>query len=159
MKSLVVFYTRTGNTKFLAEKIAEELEADIEEIIDKKKRQGKIAWLSAGRDAMKGNKTEIGEITKNPSEYELIAIGTPNWASKPTPAIRTYLGKYDLSGKKVVAFCSSDGYDSGQKVIAELKTMIPNSDSLESLVVEKPLKNKADAENNISEWCNKIKLQ
>ena len=33
MKVLVIYYSRTGNTKFVAEKIAQELEADIEEII------------------------------------------------------------------------------------------------------------------------------
>ena len=59
MKTLVIYYTRTGNAKFLAETIAAELGADIEEVIDLKKRQGKLGWLSAGRDAMGEKETEI----------------------------------------------------------------------------------------------------
>jgi len=38
LKSLVVYYSRTGNTRFVAEKIAKEIGADFEEIVDKKKR-------------------------------------------------------------------------------------------------------------------------
>jgi len=50
MKTLVVYYSLSGNTKFAAETIAAELGADIVEIVDLKKRQGKLAFLSNGKD-------------------------------------------------------------------------------------------------------------
>jgi len=56
MKALVVYYSRTGNTKFVAEKIAQELGADIEEVIDKKNRFGLINYLRAGGDALRRKK-------------------------------------------------------------------------------------------------------
>jgi len=59
MKTLVVYYSLSGNTKFAAETIAAELGADIVEIVDLKKRQGKLAFLSNGRDAGRGKETEI----------------------------------------------------------------------------------------------------
>ena len=59
MKTLVIYYTRTGNTKFAAETIAAELGADLEEVVGLKKRQGKLAFLPSGRDAMRGKETEI----------------------------------------------------------------------------------------------------
>lgn len=65
MKTLVVFYSRTGNAKFAAETIASELVADIEEIVDLKKRQGALAFMSDGRDAMRGAETEIAPNKKN----------------------------------------------------------------------------------------------
>lgn len=157
MKALVVYYSRTGNTKFVAEKIAQELGADIEEVIDKKNRFGLIGFLLAGVDARRGKKTEIAETKKNPSEFDLVVVGTPNWVAKPTPAIRTYLSKYDLAGKKVATFCITDGYSGGEKVIETIRALIPNSDSTEHLVVAKPTENKADTENKISEWCNRLK--
>lgn len=100
MKALVVYYSRTGTTKSAAKKIAQELGADMEEIIDKKNRRGPIGFLTAGYDATRAKKTKIAETSKNPNEYDLIVIGTPVWNSRPTPAIRTYLSNYDLSGKK-----------------------------------------------------------
>jgi len=36
MRKLVAYYSRTGNTRFVAEKIAEQLNADLCEVIDKK---------------------------------------------------------------------------------------------------------------------------
>jgi hypothetical protein len=57
MKSLVVYYSRNGNSKFIAQKIAEKLGADTEEIIDKKNRRGWIGFLTAGRDATQGKET------------------------------------------------------------------------------------------------------
>jgi len=158
MKALVVYYSRTGNTKFVAEKIAQELGADIEEVIDKKNRGGPIGWLTAGKDAFRGSKTEIVETKKNPSEFDLVVVGTPNWTNRPSPAIRTYLSKYDLAGKKVATFCITDGYSGGEKVIEKIRALIPNSDSTEHLVVSKPTENKADTENKISEWCSRLKL-
>ena len=157
MKALVVYYSRTGNTKFVAGKIAQELGADIEEIIDKKNRFGLIGFLLAGVDAFRGKKTKIAETKKNPSEFDLIVVGTPNWVARPSPAVRTYLSKYDLAGKKVATFCTTDGYSGGEKVIEKIRALIPNSDSTEHLVVLKPTENKADTENKISEWCNRLK--
>ena len=61
MKTLVVYYTRTGNSKFAAETIAAELGADTEEVIDMKKRQGTLGWLSAGKDAGSAKETQIAQ--------------------------------------------------------------------------------------------------
>ena len=47
MKVLVVYYSRTGNTRFVAETIAQSLEADIEEIKDRKNRMGIFGFLRA----------------------------------------------------------------------------------------------------------------
>ncbi len=66
MKSLVVYYTRTGNARFAAETIAAEIGADVEEVIDMKKRSGALGWLSGGKDARRGKETEIAPTKKVP---------------------------------------------------------------------------------------------
>ena len=52
MKVLVVYYSRTGNTRFVAEAIAQSLEADIEEIKDGKNRMGVFGFLRRGYEAI-----------------------------------------------------------------------------------------------------------
>ena len=90
MKTLVVFYSRSGTTKRVAQEVAKALNADIDELIDKKSRKGILGFLRAGYDATRGKTTEI-EFEKDPYDYDLVIVGTPIWNGRVTPAIRTYL--------------------------------------------------------------------
>lgn len=157
MKCLVVYYTRTGKTRFVAETIAAELGADVEEIVDLKNRQGKLGWLSGGRDASRKSLTEIAPIKMAPADYDLIVIGTPIWAWSPTPAVRTYIKQNNLSGKKVALFYTSDG-DIKQ---ADQKTreLLQNSAVISTLWLIAPLANKEDAQKKIVDWCKTLKSQ
>jgi flavodoxin len=156
MKILVIYYTRTGNTKFAAESIAAEIGADIEEVIDLKNRQGRLNYLPAGRDAMQGKETEIAPTKRTPTDYDLIVIGQPVWAGSPTPAIRTYLNKNDLSGKKVALFFSDVGLG---KAVEKTKALLPNSTFVGELALPaKGFKNKEETKTKIAEWCNILKM-
>ena len=154
MKTLVIYYTRTGNAKFIAETIAAGLGADIEEIVDLKSRQGKLSFISAGRDAMRAKETEIAQTKRTPTDYSLIVIGQPVWAGNPTPAIRTYMNKNDLSGKKVALFFSD--VNLGQAV-EKTKTLMPNSTFVGELALPKPLENKEETKKKVAEWCSTLK--
>ncbi len=156
MKTLVIYYTRSGNAKFGAETIAAEIGADIEEVIDLKKRQGRLAFLSNGRDAMQGKETDIAQTQRSSTAYDLIVIAQPVWAGSPTPAIRTYLNKNDLSGKKVALFFSDVGL--GQAV-EKTKALMPNSMFVGVLALPaKGFENKEETKNKIAEWCNTLKV-
>ena len=130
MRSLVVYYSRTGTTKSVGEAIARELGADCEEIIDLKKRIGlrPIRWIIAGKDAWRRKLTDI-KIQKSPDDYDVIIIGTPIWAGRMTPAARTYLESQKLDGKKVGFFCTG----SGSKAFEEMKKLVPKSSVIGSL--------------------------
>ena len=154
MKTLVIYYTRTGNAKFMAETIAAELGADIEEVIDLRNRQGKLAFLPAGRDAMRGKETAIAQTKRTPTDYDLIIIGQPVWAGSPTPAIRTYIEKNDLSRKKVALFFS----DSSDQAVEKTKALMPNSTFIGELALPaKALENREETKKKIAEWCNTLK--
>lgn len=156
MKTLVVYYSRTDRTRLVAEKIAQELGADIEEVIDQKKRVGMTALMKASLDAMMGRETKISP-TKPIDSYELVVVGTPVWFTRPTPAIRTYLKKNSLAGKTVALFCTNEG-NGGEKALEKLKELVPNSKLTETLIVSKVSENMAEAEAKISGWCIKIKV-
>lgn len=94
MKTLVVYYSRTGNTRRVARRIAEDLDADREQIEDTKNRDGIMGFLKGGKDSLFRNQTELGELTKDPGDYDLVLVGTPVWAGTVCPAIRTWLGRF-----------------------------------------------------------------
>jgi len=154
VKTLVVYYTRTGNSKFAAETIAAELGADIEEVVDLKKRQGRLAYMSCGRDAMSGKETEIAPTSRNPADYDLIVIVQPVWAWSPTPAIRTYVNRNDLPDKKVALFFGGTNL---RQTVDKTKALMQTSAFVGELALDEPLKNKEEAEKKIAEWCNKLK--
>jgi flavodoxin len=157
MKSLVVYYTRTGNAKFVAETIAAELGSDIEEVVDLKKRAGKIGWMTAGKDATQEKQTQIGPTTRVPQDYDLIILGTPIWAWKPTPAIRTYIAKNDLSGKNVALFFTMDS--NLKQAVEKTKALIPNATFVGEIAIPRALDKKDETEKQIADWCSSIKIE
>ncbi|MCL4430338.1 MAG: flavodoxin [Chloroflexi bacterium] len=154
MKSLVVYYSRTGNARFVAQTIAAEIGADVEEVIDLKKRSGILGYLSGGSDARRGRETEIAPTKKSPANYELIIIGSPVWAGRPTPAITTYLKKNDLSGKKVAVFFAQGG--TKPRAIDQTKALMPNSECIGELSIVNALRSKEESEKQISDWCKTL---
>jgi flavodoxin len=155
MKSLIVYYSRTGKTRSVAETIAAELGSYIEEIVDLKNRDGKIGWMSATQDASRGKETQIAPTKKNPNDFDLLIIGTPVWAFTLTPAIRTYINKNDLSGRKVALFFTL-GIRLGQ-TIEKTKSLTPNSIFASELAVTTSTQNKEEIKKKVVAWCTTLK--
>ncbi len=122
MKTLVVYYSRSGTTKKIADEICDKMNCDIEEIIDNKNRKGLFGWLIAAFDARSKKLTVIENIKNDPSKYDLVIMGTPIWAGLMAPALRTYINQNKNQFKKVAFFCTHGG--SG-----ELKTFKDIEDS------------------------------
>jgi len=122
MKILVVFYSRSGRTKKVANTISKILKCDKEEIFDTKNRKGIPGFLSAGTDANLRRLTTIKEIKNNPSLYDLVIIGTPIWSSNISTPIRTYLSLHKEDFKNVAFFCTRLGSDAN-KVFDGMKNL------------------------------------
>jgi flavodoxin len=128
MKTLIVYYSRTNVTKDIANRLQKELDCDIEEITDGGKYDGRLGYMKGGMNASMGRTSDIDPISKNPSDYDLVIIGTPVWASNMATPVYTYLIKYNDQIKKMASFCTciSGGYEKALEKIAEVsgKTQI-----------------------------------
>lgn len=144
MKILIVFYSKTGTTKKLAEKLASILGADTESLIDNKKRTGLIGWLTGGRDGMRKISTTIKPVSKNAADYDMVLIGGPLWGFKSVaPATRTYLLQNRDIIKKAGFFMtcggtsSTDAFDDlksvyGKPIVGTLDILQRNIDSIDT---------------------------
>ena len=121
-KALVVFYSRTGNTKKVAADIAAALNADVEQIVDKKDRSGVMGWVKSGKDASQEKLADIVTVKYDPSKYEMVILGTPIWAGNMTPALRTYITNNKQSFKSISAFTTSGG-SKPDKTIQKIETL------------------------------------
>jgi hypothetical protein len=136
--------------------IAGQLEADIQELADKKGRAGMLGFLRAGRDAIKRKTTELEPLKHQPDGYQLIVLGTPVWASNPAPAVRTFLQSHDLSGKKVALFCTMDARG-GEEVCANLKDLIRDVEVVGHLAVAMKRESLDQIEGKVTQWAAQLK--
>lgn len=109
MKILVVYYSRTGVTRKLADFIAKKINASLEEIKDTVNRVGIIGYLLAGRDAKFRRLTKLEKSNYSPADFDLVVIGTPIWAWNMSVPVRTYLEEYKGQFKQVAFFCTMGG--------------------------------------------------
>lgn len=109
MRALLVYYSRTGHTKKIAEEISQELQCDTDEIIDTVKRTGPVGLMTSGREAAKKELTKIMPAKKDPSQYDIVIIGTPVWALTMSSPVRTYIVQNKDKLKNVAFFCTLGG--------------------------------------------------
>ena len=108
MKTLILFYSFSGNTKALASKKATELGADIEEILEVKRMSILKAYTVGIYKAVKRKKAEIQTIKSQLNAYDKIIIMTPVWAYKPAPAFNNIIEQLP-AGKKIELILVSAG--------------------------------------------------
>ena len=122
-KVLVLYYSQTTHTKTVAQEIATRLGADIEEIALVEPYDGE--FKETIERCMKERKErvtpELKPLTVNIADYDVIFIGYPIWFGTYAPPIAALLDSVDLSGKKVVPFCTfgSGGLEASVKDMAQ----------------------------------------
>ena len=122
MKSLVVYYSRTDTTRKLAEKIAGEINADIEEIKPKVNYQGKIGYVRGGKDAMSEKIIDLEELKYNHEDYDVVYIGGPVWASKAANPLISYLNQNSFRNVKFFLTAGKSGFESSFKQMEKYST-------------------------------------
>ncbi|QZY55984.1 flavodoxin family protein [Crassaminicella profunda] len=107
MKCLVVYYSLEGNTKFIAETIAESTGADLLELKPKKdiSSKGFMRYVKGGGQVVMKKRPELMAFDKDPNEYDFIYFGTPVWAASFAPSYNTFFSNINLKDKKVALFC------------------------------------------------------
>lgn len=157
MKTIIIYYSQSGNTEFVAKKIADKTGASMLAIEPEKNYPNgpvtKFIW--GGHSAVMQEQPKLKPYTFNLEEYDSIIIGSPNWARNVVPPIRTFVAENPgLKNKKISVFVCQGGRGE-QKVFAKLKEIL-GIESFESemcLIDPKDGKDK-DAEAKIEIFCN-----
>lgn len=109
-KILVVFYSRGGMTRKVGEAVARSLKCPIEEIV------------TQGRFSSSQKVVEIQPPKQDPTQFDLIVIGTPVWGNASTPPVRAYLKRFEGRTPKLAFFCTF-GLIGGKGTMAELEKL------------------------------------
>ncbi len=105
-KTLVVYYSLTGNTKQIAQHIHDLVAGDMFELrtVQTYPENHQTLIEQAKKELADGYLPELQGKLTNLSDYDVIYIGSPIWWGTDAPAVRTFLSQNDLSGKTVIPF-------------------------------------------------------
>ena len=119
-KTLVMYYSYSGNTKKIATELAEKEACEIVEIKDIE-RPGKFkAYTSGCYAALKGIAWPIQPLGVNMAEYKLLILLSPVWAGKPTPAFYSVLGMLPHEKRVEVKMVSASGFSSCEDFVKDI---------------------------------------
>ncbi|MBS1609525.1 MAG: flavodoxin [Bacteroidetes bacterium] len=169
-KILIVYLSRTSNTKAIAEiiqhnvggmLIALELEkpypenyqATVQQVV-KENETGYLPPL----------KTKVDSI----QNYDVVFLGFPTWDMKMPPPVKSFLYQYNLKGKTVIPFNTNAGYGVGSS-FETVKELCPGSNLLEGFEIKGgverdgvylAIKNEKakEAETKVKKWLAEIKM-
>lgn len=136
MNYKVIYFTRTGNSRRVAEKIANKLSLEAIEITDNMNWQGISGFIKGGYYASKNKDVEI-KIPENLDDSEELIVVTPLWAGKVAPAISTFLKTKAL--EKIHLVVTSGGSKlkdrSGYKSVSDIVKSKNNEEAVISSLV------------------------
>ncbi len=157
MKTLVIYYSYDGNTRFLAEQMAEEIGAELLELkpVNEMTSKGFMKFVHGGKQVLSRKCPELHPLDKNPAEYDLILLGTPVWGGAYAPPLRTFFAQTPLSGKKIALFCSC-GSKAG-KTFQRMGEKLAGNEVLGDICFVEPLRAGTETEGEKArEWARQM---
>lgn len=126
--TLIVYYSHSGNTRKLANLIAQQIDADCLEIIPEKPYPNDYTSVvnQAKQEISRNFRPALKNAQINLNKYTTIFIGSPNWWSSIAPPIATFIDTNDLSAKKIIPFCTHGGGGSGH-IPQDIKRLCKNA--------------------------------
>ncbi|MEQ8416317.1 MAG: flavodoxin [Imperialibacter sp.] len=126
-KILIVYLTRTKNTKAVAEMIYEKVGGALVELeLEVPYPEDYRAIVAQVAKENESSYLPLLETKVDVSKYEVVFIGFPTWGMQLPPPMKSFLTQYDLSGKTVVPFNTNAGYGVGSS-FDKVKELCPDS--------------------------------
>ncbi|HEX8021623.1 flavodoxin family protein [Mucilaginibacter sp.] len=170
-KILIVYLSRTNNTKAIANLIHDEVGGKLvslelekpypenyQSIVQQVAKENESGYLQP-------LKTKIDSI----DQYDVVFVGFPTWGMKLPPPMKSFLKQYDLSGKTIVPFNTNAGYGIGS-TFETVKELCPKSNVLDGFTTKGGIERdgvyfvmqgerEKQAREEIKEWLQRIKIQ
>ena len=150
-KVLITYYSRSGNTREIANQIHKSVGGDIIELqtVEPYPDDYDAVTKQAKQELNSGYKPALKTKVENIGSYDVIFVGTPNWWGTIAAPVKTFLSEYDLSGKTIVPFITHGGSGLGRSV-TDISKLCPKSTLLDGIAVWG--RDVKTAQNEVSEW-------
>ena len=154
-KALVVYFSATGTTKGVAQRLAGAIGADLFEIVPAQPyTEADLNWRnkqsrSSVEMADRMSRPAIAKAVPELAKYTTVYVGFPIWWSREPSIIDTFVesNAAALAGKTIVPFATSGGSGMG-KTAEVLRKICPNADIADGKVINRM------SESELSDWAN-----
>lgn len=120
---LIVYYSRTGVTRHVAERIARRVGADIVAIGDRRSRDGVLGYVRSAMEAMHGTLPEIVLPPADLADYDLVVLMAPVWSGHLASPMRRFLHDHAHELRRA-AFCCTMGESGAEGALADLRELL-----------------------------------
>ena len=160
VRSIVVYFSCTGNTKAVAEEVAAQTGSELHDIVPEEPYTEED--LNYNNDNCRANiemndpesRPAISNTIENFSEYDTIYIGYPIWWGSLPRIMNTFLDTYDFSGKTIVPFCTS-GSSSISQSVSVIREAEPEAQIKKGLQISSA--GADDSSYEVRKWLEEIK--
>jgi flavodoxin len=154
---LVAHFTRTGNTRVIADKIRFALGADAFPIESAAPypEDYEATVRQAKRESDRGYRPPLAATVPNIGAYETVFLGFPIWGETIPPVIRSFLAQHDLPGKTLVPFLTHGGYGPGRSM-SIVKQLAPRARILDPLMMEADQERRTITQ--VSNWLRRVNI-
>jgi len=152
---LIVYYSKTGNTRKIAQLIHGKVGGTVHEIQPQVPYPDSYnATVNQAKEQIRaGYMPPLRSSIDNVESYDTIIVGSPNWWSTIAPPVAAFLSTCDLSGKTVAPFCTHGGGGLG-KISADIARLCPHSTIVESLGIYGS--STANSASEVTGWLRRI---
>lgn len=152
---LIVCYSRSGNTKAMAETIRDATKGTLFEIVPEQPypEEYRAATEQAKKEITEGVKSALKSNLESIAAYDVIFVGTPCWWSTMAPPVATFLASHDFEGKTIIPFITHEGSGLG-RYVEDVKKLAPKATVLEG----KAVRGRAvtASRNDINAWLRQL---
>ena len=151
---LVAYFSYSGVTKGIAEKVVDVTGADMFHIetVEPYSQVYKEVVKASQMELTSGKRPEITGHVENMNEYDTVLVGFPNWLSTCPTAVMTFLEQYDMKNKTILPFITHGGGGIGH-AREDIEKICPNA-----RVVNTFDANEA-TEEKIADWLHNAGIQ
>lgn len=156
-KSLVAYFSRSGNTRVVAGQIHRARGADLFEIVPARPYPDDYFETVEQARQERDNGYEPALKAKAPgiADYETVFLGFPIWGETAPPLIRSFLTAHDLAGKTLIPFITHGGYGLGNS-LAVISAHAPRAELLAGFAMQAP--QERQTLERVTSWLDGLKI-
>lgn len=161
MKTLIVYFSWSGNTKHIVDGLNKEFNFDtikIERKIPYSSDYNTCAYIEAKEEWEKKILPEINDINIEISEYSRILLLFPIWWYDLPRPVATFVNEYDFSGKTVIPFFTHNGSSTGASSLSTLGSLIGTANYQRNKVLSIRGSSVSSSTQTINDWALSLDL-